>query len=124
MTKVALTGTSNCGKTMFLTSLLWQLEEFDETRFRLRDGITIRGFNPLSVRKGETAFPFKRFRNMLAHEYKWPAKTKDVYHYPMCVPSQRLVANLGLAVGRIPRPARRAHCGRRHGGARRLRGVV
>ena len=81
MTKVALTGTAHCGKTMFLTSLLWQLEEFEETRFRLRDGITIRGFRPLSVRKGETAFPFKRFRNMLAHEYKWPAKTRDVYHY-------------------------------------------
>ena len=81
MTRVALTGTSYCGKTMFLTSLLWQLEEFDETRFRLRDGITIRGFHPLRVGKDEEAFPFKRFRNVLAHEYKWPAKTRDVYHY-------------------------------------------
>ena len=81
MTKVAVTGTHNCGKTMFLTSLLWQLEEFDETRFRLHEGVTIRGFHPLGVRKGENAFPFKSFRNMLAQEYRWPAKTRDVYHY-------------------------------------------
>ena len=81
MTKVAVTGTTNCGKTMFLTSLLWQLEEFDETRFRLREGVTIRGFHPLKVRKGEDAFPFKGFRNMLAQEYRWPEKTRDVYHY-------------------------------------------
>ena len=76
-----MTGTAHCGKTMFLTSLLWQLEEFDETRFRLRDGITLRGFQRRSVRKGEDAFPFKRFRNMLAQEYRWPEKTGDVYHY-------------------------------------------
>ncbi len=81
MTKVALAGTAHCGKTMFLTSLLWQLEEFDETRFRLRNGITIRAFHPLRVRKGETPFPFKGFRNVLAHDYKWPEKTRDVYHY-------------------------------------------
>ena len=81
MTKVALAGTARCGKTMFLTSLLWQLEEFDETRFRLRNGITIRAFHPLRVRKRETAFPFKGFRNVLAHDYKWPEKTTDVYHY-------------------------------------------
>ena len=81
MTKVAVTGTTHCGKTMFLTSLLWQLEEFDETRFRLQEGVTLRGFHPLRVRKGEDAFPFKRFRNMLAEEYRWPEKTRDVYHY-------------------------------------------
>ena len=81
MTKVAVTGTTHCGKTMFLTSLLWQLEEFDETRFRLQGGVTIRGFHPLKVRKGEDAFPFKGFRNMLAQEYRWPEKTRDIYHY-------------------------------------------
>ncbi|MDE2907103.1 MAG: YcjX family protein [Acidobacteriota bacterium] len=81
MTKVAVTGTTHCGKTMFLTSLLWQLEEFDETRFRLREGVMLRGFHPARVHKGEDAFPFKRFRNMLAQEYRWPEKTRDVYHY-------------------------------------------
>ena len=81
MTKVALAGTSYCGKTMFLTSLLWQLEEFDEARFRLRNGVALRGVRPRSVPQGRTAFPFKRFRSMLAHEYKWPEKTRDVYHY-------------------------------------------
>ena len=80
MTKVALAGTANCGKTMFLTALLWQLEEFDESRFRLRNGVALRGFGLRNVPKGKTALPFKRFRNMLAHEYKWPEKTCDVYH--------------------------------------------
>lgn len=81
MTRVALAGTSGCGKTMFLTSLLWHLEEFNETRFHLRNGVTLRGFRPQSVPKGRTAFPFKTFRNVLAHEYTWPEKTCDVYHY-------------------------------------------
>ena len=81
MTKVALAGTSYCGKTMFLTSLLWQLEEFDEARFRLRNGVALRGVRPRSVPQGRTAFPFKRFQSMLAHEYKWPERTRDVYHY-------------------------------------------
>ena len=76
-----MTGTAHCGKTMFLTSLLWQLEEFDGRSFRLRDGIMLRDFHPRSVRKGEDAFPFKRFRNVLAQEYRWPEKTRDVYHY-------------------------------------------
>lgn len=80
-TRVALAGTSYCGKTMFLTSLLWQLEEFDETRFHLRNGVALRGVRPLSVPKGRIALPFRRFRNVLAHEYKWPEKTCDVYHY-------------------------------------------
>ena len=81
MTKVAVTGTANCGKTMFLTSLLWQLEEFDEARFRLGEGITIRGFHPLRGRNREDAFPFHRYRNTLAREYRWPEKTRDTYHY-------------------------------------------
>ena len=81
MTRVALAGTGGSGKTMFLMSLLWQLEEFDEARFRLRNGVELRGFHRESVPQGRTAFPFERFRNMLAHEYEWPEKTCDVYHY-------------------------------------------
>ena len=80
-TRVALAGTAYSGKTMFLTSLLWQLEEFRDTRFHLRNGVTLRGFRPLSVKKGKTAFPFWQFRSVLAHEYKWPEKTRDVYYY-------------------------------------------
>lgn len=80
-TRVALAGTSHCGKTMFLTSLLWQLEEFDETRFHLRNGVTLRGFDPQSVPKSRTEFPFRPFRDMLAREYKWPERTRDVYRY-------------------------------------------
>ncbi len=80
MTKVAVTGTQYCGKTMFLTSLLWQLEELDETRFHLPDGVAVRGFHPQNVRERDEVFPLNRFRNVLAREYKWPEKTKDTYH--------------------------------------------
>ncbi len=83
MTKVAVTGTQYCGKTMFLTSLLWQLEELDETRFHLPDGIAVRGFHPQNVRERDEVFPLNRFRNVLAREYKWPEKTKDAYHARM-----------------------------------------
>lgn len=81
MTKIAVTGTQYCGKTMFLTSLLWQLEELDETRFHLPEGIADRGFHPKNVRDRDGVFPLNRFRNVLAREYKWPEKTKDVYHF-------------------------------------------
>lgn len=80
-TRVALAGTTGCGKTMFLTSLLWQLEEFDETRFHLRNGVTLRGFREERVPKSRKAFPFRQFRSVLAHEYKWPERTCDVYRY-------------------------------------------
>ena len=46
MTSVAVTGTARCGKTMFLTSLLWHLEEFDEFRFQLANGVPLRRFRP------------------------------------------------------------------------------
>ena len=41
--KVAITGIHNSGKTMFLTSLLWQLDEIEEAEFYLKPGLfTIR----------------------------------------------------------------------------------
>ena len=75
-TKIAVTGTTNCGKTMFLTSLLWQLEELDETRFHLPEGVAVRGFHPQNARDRDEVFPLNHFRNVLAREYKWPEKTK------------------------------------------------
>ena len=81
MTSVAVTGTAKCGKTMFLTSLLWHLEEFDESRFQLRDGITLRRFQPLAVPKEQRAFEFQKYRSRIAHEFKWPKKTLDASHF-------------------------------------------
>ena len=81
MTSVAVTGTAKCGKTMFLTSLLWHLEAPDESRFQLRDGITIRRFQPLPVPKGQRTFKFKKYRSQMAHDFTWPSKTLDVSHF-------------------------------------------
>ena len=81
MTSVAITGTAKCGKTMFLTSLLWHLEELDESRFQFRDGITIRRFRPLPVPKGQSAFEFQKYRSQMAHDFKWPSKTLDTSHF-------------------------------------------
>ena len=33
--KIAITGIANSGKTVFLTSLLWQLHEFEDANFYL-----------------------------------------------------------------------------------------
>ena len=83
MTKIAVTGTQYSGKTMFLTSLLWQLEELDGSRFHLPDGIAIRGFHPRNDQDRDKAFPLSQYRNQLAREYKWPKKTKDFYRYQL-----------------------------------------
>ena len=66
---------------MFLTSLLWHLEEFDESRFQLRDGITLRRFRPLPLVKGQKPFQFKKYRSQIAHDFKWPSKTTDASHF-------------------------------------------
>ena len=66
---------------MFLTSLHWHLEEFDESRFQLRDGITLRRFRPLPLVKGQKPFQFKKYRSQIAHDFKWPSKTTDASHF-------------------------------------------
>ena len=80
--KVAITGISNSGKTMFLTSLLWQLEEIEEANFHLEKDVKISGFRAIrsGVRREDT-FPFHRYREIMAHEKRWPRKTTDIQRF-------------------------------------------
>ena len=80
--KVAITGIHNSGKTMFLTSLLWQLDEIEEAEFYLKGNIKISRFR--EVRSGvsrKDAFPFLHYRETMAREQRWPRKTTDIQRF-------------------------------------------
>ena len=79
--KIAITGTARSGKTVFLTSLLWQLKEFNNSEFdlhKLRKEVKIRRFRHVSLSSNED-FPFYKYRNRLAQSREWPVKTTDVH---------------------------------------------
>ena len=80
--KIAITGTVNCGKTVFLTSLLWQLEEHEDARFFL-PRISLSGFRERrrKDRSREERFPYDRYRDALAERGQWPRKTRDFHRY-------------------------------------------
>ena len=79
---IAVTGTGYSGKTMFLTSLLWQLREWENADFRLHRNVAIRGFKPRNGRPAPPdVFPFDRYQDALVTQRQWPAKTKDVQRY-------------------------------------------
>lgn len=82
MTQVAVTGTGASGKTMFITSLLWQLREWENADFRLDRNVAIQGFKPHNGRPAPAhVFPFDRYQDSLVTQREWPAKTKDVQRY-------------------------------------------
>ena len=77
--KIAITGLARSGKTSFLTSLLWQLHEFENATFRLENNVKITQFR--EVRAAST-FPFDRFRSLMSSEDgNWPKKTTDDHRY-------------------------------------------
>ena len=76
--RIAVTGIANSGKTVFLTSLLWQLHEFEDANFFLENNVKISGFR--EVRRNST-FPFYKFQDAMAKQGEWPRKTKDVHQY-------------------------------------------
>lgn len=76
--RIAVTGIANSGKTVFLTSLLWQLHEFADANFFLGNGVKITEFR--EVRRNST-FPFYKFQDAMAKQGEWPRKTKDVHQY-------------------------------------------
>jgi len=76
--RIAVTGIANSGKTVFLTSLLWQLHEFADANFFLGNGVRITRFR--EVRRNST-FPFYKFQDAMAKQGEWPRKTKDVHQY-------------------------------------------
>ena len=73
--KIGIVGTSNSGKTMLLTSLLWHLGNHDPDRFKLKNGGRICNFR-LIARK-EHDFAFQRHKNMMLRESRWPEKSMD-----------------------------------------------
>lgn len=79
--KVAITGIHNSGKTMFLTSLLWQLEAFDKKRFPLGE-IEISAFREISSSVGGVdMYTFRSYRSKMRSEGRWPRKTKDIHRF-------------------------------------------
>ncbi len=80
--KINLTGTARDGKTVFLSSLLWQLAESESADFRLGDGLRLSGFRELNGRGNlEETFPFDHYRDSLSRSRLWPKKTTDCYRY-------------------------------------------
>ena len=76
--RIAVTGIATSGKTVFLTSLLWQLHEFEDANFFLENNVKITGFR--EVRRHST-FPFYKFQDAMAKQGEWPDRTKDVHQY-------------------------------------------
>ena len=76
--KIAVTGIANSGKTVFLTSLLWQLHEFEGADFGLENGVRVAGFRKI---RSESTFPFDKFQDAMAKQGEWPRKTKDIHQF-------------------------------------------
>ena len=80
--KIAITGIAGGGKTVFLSSLLWQLAEFDDADFHPFGQVKLSGWRELACKGsfGEV-FPFDKYRDALARSRKWPDKTTDCYRF-------------------------------------------
>ena len=79
--KVAVIGISGSGKTMFLTSLLWQLKEFKVAKFELGE-IEIDGFrNKSSGGRDEDIFPLLDYQNEVANKSQWPRRTIGINRF-------------------------------------------
>ena len=79
--KIAITGIASGGKTVFLTSLLWQLKEFKNSKFYKEvKEVTISNFSNVSSH-GDKEFRFYKHRDALAKGRKWPEKTNDIHRF-------------------------------------------
>ena len=76
--KIAVTGIGNSGKTVFLTSLLWQLHESENADFHLEKDVKITGFREI---RRDSTFPFGKFQDTMAKRGEWPSKTTDIHRY-------------------------------------------
>lgn len=76
--KIGILGTSGSGKTIFLTSLLWHLEQWRERDFPLgqKDGkpISINDFEEIHTKRD---FNFKAKKNNFLIKKNWPEPTSD-----------------------------------------------
>lgn len=80
--QVGITGIANGGKTVFLTSLLWQLAEIESAEDFSLGNIELSGFREIAPSDKEVGiFPFDEYRDMLSRNGKWPKKTNDCFRY-------------------------------------------
>ena len=74
--KVAITGIKNSGKTSFLTSLLWQLNEIGEADFDIGEDTKISNF-----REAPSDVDSYHYRKIMVREQRWPRKTIDIQRF-------------------------------------------
>ncbi|MBN2064377.1 MAG: YcjX family protein [Sedimentisphaerales bacterium] len=80
--KIAITGIAGGGKTVFLSSLLWHLSEFESSDFALDGQAKIRGWHENnSGHDINDTFPFEKHRDALSRAKDWPKKTTDSYRF-------------------------------------------
>ena len=84
--RIAVTGIQGGGKTVFLTSLLWQLIEFADADFHFGGGARIEGFRevrqvPDAGNDAFETFPLESYRDALSRNGRWPRKTTDCARY-------------------------------------------
>ncbi|MCX7011086.1 MAG: YcjX family protein, partial [Candidatus Sumerlaeota bacterium] len=80
--RIAVTGITHGGKTVFLTSLIHHLSEHDADEFRFGRRAQITEFREVRTRAryGEH-FRYKAYLDRLARLGQWPEKTRDCLHY-------------------------------------------
>jgi predicted YcjX-like family ATPase len=80
--RIAVTGLAGAGKTVFLLSLLQNIEHFNPNRFRLAGGGSLGAFRELApATAGFELFPRTRLRARLiaTQDIAWPEKTRNIY---------------------------------------------
>lgn len=73
--KIGILGSSNSGKTILLTSLLWHLFHHSPERFLVGKGAKITDFN--IVKSPRHDFGFMQHKNTFVQKHRWPDKTLD-----------------------------------------------
>ncbi len=80
--RVAITGIAGGGKTVFLSSLLWHLSEFESSDFALTGQAKISGWHELNSGYDiNEVIPFEKYRDSLSRAKDWPQKTTDSYRF-------------------------------------------
>ncbi len=81
-TRVAVTGIAGGGKTVFLTSCLSHLAEYDEANLFFGGGVKLKSFyEPQYGKNTRGYFPLERYRRLMAAGGSWPDKTVDCFRY-------------------------------------------
>jgi len=76
--RIAIVGSQNSGKSIFLTSLICQLK--NQSKMEGMDFSYVGKLTPHGVKEFEE-FPFERIRAELQDNQNWPGKTSDSYIY-------------------------------------------